>query len=390
MYTKNTKATINLVNLAVILMLVGTLAIQVANPLQINTIQSMGTMLICFSSLLAFLMSMKKGWKASDLLILLVMILSILLSMFISGNISYRWIVVAMCLMEIPLFMGALDEVSRDSIRKAVYVCFNCLIVFYICLSFTSLSHIYYTNYGPRNVSYLTLGFSNPNETSMHLFSCEIVFAVELFDVRGKFLKCTAIAGSVAAIILICCTQSRTGIIMSVFFWLAVWIFRKRRVNAIVCLVSILVPIAFAVLLLSLSDTSFELQLMGDAFDTGRASIYRRVLSGLNATKFLFGNYNFEFQNLHNAFWSIFGTIGAIGAANYFLFIYRKLRDTQKTIGVYNAGKIALIGMLAIIIYSSTEAAYFVAGSAFSAEVISVYLLAVSTKNSNGQSGAHE
>lgn len=360
-------------------LLFGMLAIQFAAPLNWEALQSVGTLLIFGASILALVFS-KKRWNGY-LLLLAALAASVILSMAFSFTFSYRSIVVALCFLEIPLFMQAYTETERESVRKAIYYCFICLSLYYLLLSFTSVSHAYATKYGTVWMEYLTLGYDNPNETAIHLFSCLIVLLSGSFAFERRWSRVLITADAVMVSVLLTLTLSRTGIIMGAFLWISVWWFRKRRIPTAVRVVSFVVPVAFLLATLALENASIDWIVLGESIRTGRYDVYEKVLQGMSGIRFFVGDYTFEFQNLHNGFWALFATLGVVGVIPFLWFFYAKLRETHRRVGETPTRKAALLGLLCILIYTSTEAAFLVTGSVYAAEVVSVYLLALpSTK----------
>lgn len=359
----------------VYIMLFGMMLIQIATPLHFESIQSAGVWLIFCSSVASFGFTVGKKWTGVNLLLLVSLVITIVLSMLCSSQLSYRSVVVAMCFIEIPLFLGSFANVNSANIRKTVYGCFALLAVYYVVLSFSRLSHVYYGNYGSIIASYLTLGYDNPNETSIHLFSCMIVLVSASYACRQRWKRFIVQVEIIAIMLLILGTQSRTGIVAMVFLIVFVCFFRNRKLPSVVCGLSFMMPLVF--IIISLWSVSSNWSLLGDAFDTGRGEIYREVLNNIGIISFLFGDYNFEFQNLHNGFWAVFGTLGFIGVTLFFVFLYKNIRNVWSIVKWDKVSKAALIGLMLLIVNSSTEATYFVGGSSFAAEVIAVYLLCV-------------
>jgi len=361
------------------LMLLGMVMIQIAVPLRNEPIQSLGTWLIIASCVGAFMLTLHlKKWNLKNFVAIIALIIIICSSIVYSLNLSYRSIVVASCFLEIPIFMGAYSSVINVSIRKMIYICFSLLSAYYIYISITSLGHIFYSKYGAYQTSYLTLGYANPNETAMYLFAALIVVLSLLFDVKSIILKCAIVIELMILVWLLWQTMSRTGILMGCFFLISVLWCRKRTIPKSARIISLLIPIIFLLAMLIFKVWMSNWMILGETINTGRDEIYEQVLDNLNIITFFIGDYAFQFQNLHNGFWSIFGTIGLLGALVYFWFINNKLRDIEKKVAASGSSKVAFIGLLCIFIYTSTEAAFITSGSAFAALFVSIYLLSVS------------
>lgn len=360
------------------IMLIGMMVIQLFIPLRISFMVSLGIWAIFASSIFSFVVAGIPRKKNNQyLFIVLVMILNIFFSMLCAFALSYRGLVVALSFLEIPLFMAAYPNINNSSIRKAVYRCFVILSVYYIILSFTSLSNIYYMKYGVRQMEFLTLGYNNPNETAMYLFACLIVLVSLWFELK-TFATKVFLAVDIALILrLLWLTLSRTGVLLGVLFLVLTLCFRKNRIPNFVRNISVMIPLVFLFLTLTLNEWLLNWNVLGEQVETGRGAVYGRVIENLDLLAILVGRYNFYFENLHNAFWTIFATIGIFGTALYWGFMNSKFRVIQNQIKVNDVGKVALIGLLCIFVYTSTEAAFLTSGGTFAAMFISIYLLSV-------------
>lgn len=368
------------------ILLFGLMAIQIALPLRINFIVSLGTWAIFISTIVAFVITaMARKNRDRYFLIIIALIVTVALSMLCSFSISYQNFVVALSFLEIPLFMVAYPSVNNENIRKTIYRCFVILSVYYILVGFTSLANVYYTKYGERQMEFLTLGYNNPNETAMYLFACLIVLVAMWVEIKSIAAKIFVVVDIALVGRLLWLTLSRTGALMSALFLVLVICLWKVRIPKIIRIVSILIPLIFLLVTFIFDELLLYWSVMGETLETGRADIYVKVLDKLNVIRFLVGGYEFNFKNLHNALWTVFATVGILGAGTYFWFINAKIRDVHQSIKDKGVGKVALIGLLCIFIYTSTEAAFLTSGGTFAAIVISIYLLSVSDLRTIGQ-----
>ena len=365
-------------------MLLGMLMIQIGSPIQVEVIMSLGVWVIFIASLLAFVVAIRRTTPDKYLFVFIVLVLTLMISLVRSLDFSYNNLVVMFGFLEIPIFMLAYPKINSGRVKKVLYVCFFVLSVYYIILSFTSLSHVYYTDYGKRYMEFLTLGLNNPNETAMCLFACFVVIFSMFFEIRSSVLKLVVFADAIMVARLIWLTMSRTGIIMSAAIVVIALLFRKKKIPVVLRVIAFGSSIVFLVVTLLLEQTLDTLFVLGDIFNTGRSNIYERVLNSLDFLSFFVGRYEYRFENLHNAFWSIFATIGLFGVGAYYWFITSKVRDihfyaasSQKT------RKFAYVGLLLIFIYTATEAAFLVSGGSFAAMVTSIYILSVFEKEKN-------
>lgn len=362
------------------ILMFGLLAIQIASPLRIDLMVSLGTRMIFGSTILAFILSVKlrKNRDVYFLTIILLMII-VVLSMIVSMNLSYKGIVAALSFLEIPLFMEAYPKINSQNIKKTIYISFTILSIYYNLISFTSLSHIYYTDYGERFMDFLSLGYNNPNETAMYLFLCTIILVAFHSEVKNKVAKIFLTIDIILIVRLIWLTLSRTGLILSSVFIFLVILLQNKKIPNFLRIIATALPLIFLILTIFFNQFLSNWTLFGDTFETGRYDIYIEVIKNLNLIQLFVGDYNYYFKNLHNAICSIFATTGILGVSIYYWFMISKIRYIHNSILDNKIGKIGLIGILCIYTYTSTEAAFFISGGSFAAFVISIYLLIVSS-----------
>ena len=152
------------------LMLIGMMAIQIAKPLRINFIVSMGTWMIIISTVVAFVLAVMLR-KIRDQYLFNIIVLGVCVCASIAASFVWRYqeIVSALSFLEIPILMASYEKSKEKNVKKTIYACYIILSVYYSLISLTPLANIYYTEYGTTQMNFMTLGYSNPNETAMHL-----------------------------------------------------------------------------------------------------------------------------------------------------------------------------------------------------------------------------
>lgn len=361
--------------------LFGMMLIQIALPFKIYSLVSLGTWIIVISSMFAFIIRILRGVDKNMLMVIALMVI-IVVSMLCSFTLSYKGFSAALSFLEIPLLICAYPEVrSGKQIRKAVYACFGLLSVFYIALSFTDLANIYYTDYGKKQMSFLTLGYNNPNETAMYLFVTIIVLSCFFMESHKLFNKISSVILIVLMVALIWRTSSRTSLVVCIFYLFMLLYYQKRKLSSYLRIISNIIPIAFFVLTIIFEESLMEIMLLGETVETGRLYIYKDFLNSLNPWRFLVGWYPYYFENLHNAILTIFSTIGVVGTGIYLGFLNIKLRYIHNSINIMSVEKFSLLGLYCIIIYMSAESAFFVSGGAFAVMFISIYLLCITDEH---------
>lgn len=358
-------------------MLFGLLAIQIGLPLKYYVLVSVGTWSVLIGTVLAFIFRAKSGVDINMLTVIAISSM-VVVSMLCSFTVSYQGFVASLSFLEIPILISAYPNVcERKKIRKTIYICFILLALFYIGISFTSLSNIYYNDYGEKQVPFLTLGYKNPNQTSMYLVTCFIILICLMLETRKIKFKILSGVLAITMLYLIVQTLSRTGLLVCIIFVLLTFCLRKTGIPLILHLIAFALPIMFFVITLIWSDALQTLSILGEDFETGRLEIYRDFLNELTPIRFLIGWHPMHFTNLHNAILTIFATTGIFCTGSYVFFLYKKLQFLLQFINSRRIGKNALIGLYCIMIYMSVESAFLVSGGAFAVMFFSLYILCV-------------
>lgn len=359
------------------LMIAGFLLIQIFNPFDINVMISAGTWIIVLSCVVVFSRQIAPKRRITiDVLVLYTLILINLFSMIIRRRFSYASIVSMGCFLEIPIIVCAYTEEQEDVVKRIIYYVFSGIGVFYFLLSVSPFAYLFTTQWGTAPIPQLTLSYNNPNEAAMYLFTSIIVmtsFYSKMDKKRGRLILITGIACMCTLMIL---TESRTGILATGVYFLLLRTYKKKTISRGMIALVLWIPILYVVLARTVGD----FMLWGDTVSTGRMEIYNRVLENLDFTSFLFGNFNFSFQNLHNAIISIFGTVGVLGTAAFYYIINNKIFYLGDCVRQSGENKQAFLGLICMIMYTATEAAFFTAGSAFAVCFLAVYFLCLPEK----------
>ncbi len=356
----------------------GMMAIQFALPFRVYSIVSLGTWCIFFSSVFAFILRIIRGID-KNVFSVIVLAIILFISMICSFSVSYENFTSAFSFLEIPLIICAYPKLKNSRrIRKLLYGCYSLLAVLYIVLSFMSISNIYYDEYGEKYMDFMTLGYNNPNQIAMYLFINIIVLGILFFDSKKIITKIFSAIMICILVALVLGTLSRTSFVVSVFYIIGLVYFRKKRIPSALRIASFVIPIAFFFLTIVFHKLMSSLMLFGEKIETGRFEIYVNFLKELDLIRFLFGWYPFQFNNLHNAFLTIFSTAGLLGLGIYIEFLNSKLRYLQSCQRKNGAEKYSVFGLCCILIYMSAESAIMVSGGAFAVMFVSVYLLGIS------------
>ena len=364
-------------NFFFVIALIGMMFILLGEPINNSAMMSVGTSVIFLGILGAFALKIFT-WKRIkvhyiELVFLLLLIFSFISFIAAKSVFSVR-LVPLLCFLELPMLMTAFD-ISNKKVKYIIYAVFSLSAVWLALLSISPLAYTFSEEYGETTIKELTLGFSNPNQTAIYLLIHFLVLLIGVNDIPAKVLKFFNAANAIFMLRLIAKTGSRTGLILAISVLLIICLKKARPVAKFLTGIVYVVPIFVAFFILFGSAIYQHWTVLGDEFDTGRATIYAAVFEGLNLEEFFFGNYHvYAQQNLHNSFVSVFAAYGIIVVGLFFLFFFLKTR--RIFLGAKNDVQyIAFLAFYAIIVYSSMEAAFLISGSIYAVFVFSLYYL---------------
>ena len=262
-----------------------------------------------------------------------------------------------------------------DKTRKIVLLSNIVVSGEYIFLYNSPLRHMFVSEYGTANISSVTLGFPNPNQTAIMLFVCCVLLFVSLFFFRNKLARTLIFADLVYVAYITFETDSRTAVLLlAVFIFLSIVSFRKRLPKIITSL-SLISPAVYLFLAMTAATALDFIQIGGHNIFTGRQNIYAKYFDNLNALNFLFGDFDtFKFENLHNGYISIAATVGIVALIAYYVFFRKTLMGAR---GVLNTKyqSAAYCGLLCLMIYVCTEAGLVVGGAMYAYLVSMVFYM---------------
>lgn len=313
---------------------------------------------------------------AKDVLPVLILAICGIVSMICSKVSINKALVRYLMFMELPLLLMSMPDRIDRSIVRFYSVGLIFLSVFFVYQASSGNAYVFYSSYGKGYISDLTLGYNNPNETAMYLFCTQfgLINAVVLSSNKWVKLFLSVLAGILLYLVFL--TNSRTVMVLSVLLLVIMVFLRKRKPSVILTINVVAFSFAFVVILIVFSSTLTGILFWGDAFDTGRSEIYSSVINNLTLLKSIFGDFDYEFDNLHNAPLSIFATIGIVGVTVFYYILLSWLLGRIRTT---KFGKCTYLGMwsvLMIFVHSSVEAAMLTAGSAFAVCSFSAFLFA--------------
>ena len=369
-------------NTHVYVTLIGMALIFFAQPYKLLRLVSLGTTVIILATLLAivvsfFLKGMRKltndTWNEDLLVILLV--LSAGSAFVFGGQYSYSQIVPVICLLELPILMNSVTNSTRK-IRNVVFWLFYLFSVYCIILSGSSFAHQYVGRYGVTDIEALTLGLPNPNQTAIYLTMVFFVLCVAIVEQRKKITKTLFAINAVVVAYLLYCTESRTAWVVTILF--AFYIFPKvrKKFSRVLMRFAPMVPMLFAVVLITYKDVLTSIMFMGDAFETGRVDIFARAFESMDISNLIFGNYKeYASHNLHNIFISVLVEYGIIATGLFWGFMWRI--GNKRVDNNSGSAMLAAVGVALVMVFSSTEAALYIGGSLYAGFVFVLHYLSL-------------
>lgn len=347
---------------------------------------SLGTWGIFFSVALgALLKLLSKEKSLDDLWYIGLLVYSVVFSIIITKSYSKSNIVDGVMFLELPLLLYYVDKRDRKKLLDFVFFVFVALAVFFMLLRLHPLAKtVPNDRWGPRPVETLTLAYSNPNQTAMYLLTCLFVLIYGMYYYKNKLLRVMFFVLSAVVTFFIFETMCRAVLLLSIVLWAFALFHAKIKVKTWIVLVAFLLPILFVLFLVNFEFLYGNLTFLGDSFDTGRVNIYRRVFYFLDLMTAPFGNYvKFSFDNMHNAFMSIFATLGALGVCLFIFFFIEKF-----VVAYFNVDnkikRIPYFCIVLLLIHACVESAFFVSGSIYAVGAIIPFLLCNSTAKREG------
>lgn len=374
-------------NTHIYLLLFGMLPIFFAQPFKNATIVSLGTTIVVGATLLAaFNGFLVRGMKESkDSLrrndsILVFLIMSAAMSFIYGGRYSYSRIVPLICFLECPILLFSAKQ-SAKKIRMLIYIMFYVFSLYCIYVYFSPEAYKYMNKYGVTEIDELTLGLPNPNQTAMYLLAVFFVLCIAITEAKKNLTKVPFAFSAVIMLYFIYLTKSRTALVIAGGFVVFLLPVVNKRFSKILVKVSLIVPIVFAGLLIVFKDFFASILFMDEILDTGRVEIFSEALNSLTVSKVFLGNYEqYASHNLHNIFISIFVEYGIITAILFVFFMKHAITKVMFHFSTQNKRRmLASVGFALLMIFSSTEAAFYIGGSIYAGFVFVIYYLCLPT-----------
>ena len=281
----------------------------------------------------------------------------------------------------LTVWRGAHAVSCNERMERVLLNVFSVQGLILIALYFTPLAYKSYQKYVLVSEE-LTLGFSNPNQTGIIIFS---TLAILLILMRrcwiSKWQKIILWVQIIALSILLILTDARTSMLGYLFFWLFYIKKGKQKIHSFLSDAIICFPIVFVYLYDALSKTYLQnLTFLGKKLFSGRQRVFEEVLS-MHTNK-LFGNLSyFGFENSHNALLTILVNTGIVGLTFYLVFTITSFNSLSRSCKE-NSRFMSMIAVLALFIMGCAEAAVLTGGTIYYVYIFVILILS----NGNPQS----
>ena len=352
------------------------MGILLALPYQNNSLISLGTYTIAGCAVVMFVRYFIDHlqyvpWEEIVFVGLAVMCV---IAVLVDRAVSFASLVSVICFLEIPMFMLC----AKETMTKKPAIIFlwvqYILSFYYIYLSRTDKANYYIGFYGTTTIDELTLGYHNPNETAMYLFTCFLSLLIAFLFYKRFILRLMFGINAVMIFRLVWLTESRAGIVSCALAVVAFILIKLIPVGKFVTKIAIAVPWLMVAAIYFFNDALVEIEFLGSSVETGRIDVFQNALKGMNFFRFLFGNFSISFNNMHNVYITVFATIGIFGVILYSSYLSNSLISQSDKVVNNLSEKMAYVGVLLFVIYSSVEAAMMVSGSAYAVCFTGIYV----------------
>ena len=367
------------------LILAGFAIILISEPYRVSKFMSLGTWLIFFAVVMGvFLKLLSKEKQTDDLWYLGLLVYSVVFSIIITKQASKSLFVSGAMFLELPFLLYYIDKRKRKNVLNFLFFVCIFLTCYFLLLRVMPIAHLVRGPYRDIYVEYITLGYNNPNQTAIYLLICMFVLLYGAKYFRNKILRLCCLILSLALLYLIVETNCRSVMVIAIVMALYFVFYSKIPIKEWMIILFFVLPIVWVLFILYGQSIYEKLSVFGDVFDTGRINIYKRVFYFLDMISAPFGSYaKFNFNNMHNAFMSIFATLGALGVCVFIFYMITKLLYAWNS--TYDKKKrIPYFAILLLMIHGCMESSFFVAGSAYAVGFSMLFLLCNTTESKGG------
>ena len=242
----------------------------------------------------------------------------------------------------------------------------------------SGFSHRFVGQYGETVHPHITLGYGNPNEAGLYLMLCAFILLSAVFHYKSRMMKILCLGEILFCCYLLTAADCRITVVLYTAVAIAVLLCKKVSFSRAAMNVILLTPLFFVVLILAFPMLE-NITFLGSSFDTGRSILYREIIENLTFSSVLFGDFErYALSNMHNAYISIFASLGILPMVTFWGGLYMALKKCQNVVIEKKEHMVLLFSLLAIVVYSAVEAALLVSGSVYAASVFLLYYLYIS------------
>lgn len=376
---------INILRTCFIITIASNLVIYIAQPLNILFLQTIASRCFIISNVVAFFYVFLYNVKARSknntiykIIIILAIVFSSTISYLLSSGGVYDYIIRLLCYLALPFYFLYIDYVKLDKrLLDTIFFITFLTSLFFIYLSFTEYAYSGYENFLGTQQAWLTLGYDNPNQTGMYLLLTMIILICALHYYEMTNIRIIILIDILFIAKLLIETSSRACIFSGIFVFIITFVKKKFNLSKYTVILIMLIPLIFMIGYPYFYDSflkQYSFEVFGKQDISSRALMIKWVLSSLDGS-YLFGNYGVnKLSNSHNGTLSIYSSLGVVGLILFYIYFFVAYFDLLKKIKSKTAS-IAFIGLLAIFIQSTVEAAFFTGGSMYAGTLsILIYL----------------
>ena len=313
-----------------------------------------------------------------DLFVLLMITLALINSLIsIEKEVSFSYFEKYIMFTSSVLFLSICYRIRLTKLDEKFLHKFNLLLfgLVVLVLLIKRYECFYYTNTG---VTYLTLGFKNPNTTALFL-TCIVIYAiVSLLSSPTKIEKLSGIAIVVLGLVLVALTKSRTSLtILVLFIFFAILSLIRKKPwypkNNFFCAVISVFPFIFAVVYQVIMKHGWNITRLDFLVSEGKALSSRQSVWEdaflLIREHPLVGNYGFIYdssiQQMHNSHLDVAVTYGLLILLFVCILLYCVLSHTMKNTRRDEKSYLSTWGFVSVLLLGIGEAALFSGGLSF-------------------------
>ena len=314
-----------------------------------------------------------------------IIILIAFISLFL-GGLSYAGFIEYLKFVSMISIWIIYPYIKINKLNNVFKISFLIQAILLILFSQQSFAYEYVDDGVTRISESLTLGFNNPNLTSMIVFY--VLVAIFSFQLgANSFLIKTFYAILLMFLYyLIVKTDCRTTLFMSALLAFSFLLMNKTQFigilvkKKIITIVTLALPMLYCVLYVYLSHLPAleNVEFMGKPVFSGRQYLYVDLFSSLSENPILGLCAKYKFANAHNGMLTILLNTGFVGLFFYLAYIYKNLRVISKGI-VHPDEVFHFIAIIAIFVNSCNEASILVSANLF--YVYFMYLLVITRHN---------